>query len=395
MSTAEEWVQELEALCSRVSTLFPSGSDDENVRIRALRLAEKAVHQLHTPMTFAEAQTWAPLELFGIGVACEMGIFDVLSKHSVSLGTADIARELNADPALVARIMRLLDAHYMVDQVSLGQYAANAITRDYVQPYRKGNVMTQVALMPSYFALSTWLRANDYKVLPDANNCAWQVGANTTKTFWESMSEDPSLSKYFNDYMAVPRTTQEEDFVSFYPFETIFTNSNAEDILFVDIGGGLGHQAMRIRSAFPRSRGRIILQDLPQVTSKIMTASLPDVEIMDHDMTDPQPIKGARVYYLRGVLHNHADHVSVQYLSRFAAAMGPESRLLIHEALSTELSPTKNITRFDLSMLASCGGAQRSEAEQKALLEKVGLEVLETRSTPRDWSIMEARLKRE
>lgn len=143
MSTTEEWVREFEALCSRASTLFPSGIDDENVRIRALCLAEKAVHQLHTPMTFAEAQTWGPLELFGAGVACEMGIFDVLSKQSVPLSTADIARELNADPALVARIMRLLDAHYMVDQVSLGQYAANAITRDYVQPYRKGNVMTQ------------------------------------------------------------------------------------------------------------------------------------------------------------------------------------------------------------------------------------------------------------
>jgi hypothetical protein len=142
MSTTEEWVQEFEGLCGRVSSLFPSDID-EKVRIRALHLAEKAVHQLHTPMTFAEAQTWGPLELFGAGVACEMGIFDVLSKHSESLSTADIAKELDADPALVARIMRLLDAHYMVDQVSLDQYAANAITRDYVKPYRKGNVMTQ------------------------------------------------------------------------------------------------------------------------------------------------------------------------------------------------------------------------------------------------------------
>ncbi|KAI0860629.1 S-adenosyl-L-methionine-dependent methyltransferase [Xylaria cubensis] len=394
MSAVEKWFQEFEALCSQVPTLFPSGVDDENVRIRALRLAEKAVYQLHTPMTFAEAQTWAPLELVGAGVACEMGIFDVLSKHAGSLSAVDIAKELDADPALVARIMRLLDAHYMVDQVSLGQYAANAIARDYVQPYRKGNVMTQIGLMPSYFALPAWLRANNYKVLPDANHCAWQVGANTTETFWESMSKDPSLSKYFNDYMTVPRTTQEEDFVNLYPFEAVFADSNVDDILFVDIGGGLGHQAMRVRSAFPRSRGRIILQDLPQVTSKITAGSLLDVEIMDHDMAHPQPVKNARVYYLRGVLHNHADHVSVQFLSRFAAAMGPESRLLIHEALATDLNPTKNITRFDLSMFASCGGAQRSEAEQKTLLEKVGLEVLGTRSMPRDWSIMEARLKR-
>lgn len=159
-------------------------------------------------------------------------------------------------------------------------------------------------------------------------------------------------------------------------------------------GGGLGHQAMRVRSAFPRSRGRVILQDLPQVTSKILPGSLTDIEIMDHDMANVQPVKDARVYYLRGVLHNHADHVALQFFSRFAAAMGPESRLLIHEALATDIEPTKNITRFDLSMLASCGGAQRSEAEQKALLERAGLEVLGTAITPRDWSIMEAKLRR-
>ncbi|KAK7918365.1 hypothetical protein PG985_010239 [Apiospora marii] len=394
MSTTEEWVRDFEALCSRVPPTFASGTVDEKVRIRALRVAEKTVHQLHTPMTFAEAQTWAPLELFGAGVACEMGIFDVLAQHPGPLGIVDIATALHADPALVARILRLLDAHYMVDQVSLGQYAANAITRDYTQPYRKGNVMTQIGLMPSYFGLPAWLRANDYNILPDASHCGWQVGANTIETFWESMSKDPSLSKYFNDYMAVPRTTQEEDFVSFYDFDKAFANSKANDIIFVDIGGGLGHQAKRVRAAFPPSRGRVILQDLPQVTRKIAAGSLPDVEIMDHDMADPQPVRNARVYYLRGVIHNHADHVAAKFLARFAAAMGPESRLLVHEALATDMHPGKDVTRFDLSMLASVGGAQRSVAEQAALLERVGLEVVGNWSTPREWSIMEARLKR-
>ncbi|KAI0123921.1 hypothetical protein BJ170DRAFT_686301 [Xylariales sp. AK1849] len=96
--------------------------------------------------------------------------------------------------------------------------------------------------------------------------------------------------------MAIPRTTQEEDFGSFYTFETVFTNSDADDIVFVDIGGGLGHQAKRARCAFPHSRGRIILQDLPQVTSKVPAASLPDVEFMDPDMAHLQLIKNARVY---------------------------------------------------------------------------------------------------
>jgi acyl-CoA synthetase (NDP forming) len=87
--------------------------------------------------------------------------------------------------------------------------------------------------------------------------------------------------------------------------------------------------------------------------------------------------------------------VAAKFLSQFAAAMSPESRLLIHEALATDFNPSKNVTRFDLSMLASLGGAQRSKAEQKALLEKGGLEVLETIDTPGEWTIMEARLKRD
>ncbi|KAB8229677.1 uncharacterized protein BDW43DRAFT_314713 [Aspergillus alliaceus] len=201
--------------------------------IRALRLAEKAVHQLHTPMAFTEAQTWGPLELLGAGVACDMAAAVWATKPCA--------------PAAPSRVLGV---------------------------------------------------------------------ASFCKTF--------------------PRS--------------------------------------RARSRAPHCQ-----------TSKSWTTTW-----RTHNRS-----KTPRIYYLRGVVHNHADHVSVQFLSQFAAATGPESRLLIHETLAPELNPTKNITRFDLSMFASFGGAQSSKAEHKALLEKVGLEVSGTRSTPREWSIMEARLKRE
>ncbi|KAF5866519.1 hypothetical protein ETB97_011404 [Aspergillus alliaceus] len=223
--------------------------------IRALRLAEKAVHQLHTPMAFTEAQTWGPLELLGAGVACEMGIFNVLSRHWGPL----------APPILLE------------------------------------------SLPAAVWATKPCAPAAPSRVLGVASFC---------KTF--------------------PRS--------------------------------------RARSRAPHCQ-----------TSKSWTTTW-----RTHNRS-----KTPRIYYLRGVVHNHADHVSVQFLSQFAAATGPESRLLIHETLAPELNPTKNITRFDLSMFASFGGAQSSKAEHKALLEKVGLEVSGTRSPPREWSIMEARLKRE
>ncbi|KAI3394825.1 hypothetical protein diail_2162 [Diaporthe ilicicola] len=49
---------------------------------------------------------------------------------------------------------------------------------------------------------------------------------------------------------------------------------------------GFSHQCAALAAAFPALRGRLVLQD------------------MAHDFFGPQPIKGARFYYLRNVLHD-------------------------------------------------------------------------------------------
>ena len=67
--------------------------------------------------------------------------------------------------------------------------------------------------------------------------------------------------------------------------------SGPDTVLFVDIGGSLGHQCADLRKRLsPDTRGRIVLQDLPAVLAA--APDTPGVEKMAHDFWTEQPVKG-------------------------------------------------------------------------------------------------------
>jgi hypothetical protein len=75
-------------------------------------------------------------------------------------------------------------------------------------------------------------------------------------------------------------------------FSVLDTNSSQdEDVMLVDIGGGSGHDLLEFHAKHPSVKGRLILQDLPEVVESVK--DMPDcMEAMAHDFFTPQPIKG-------------------------------------------------------------------------------------------------------
>jgi hypothetical protein len=165
----------------------------------------------------------------------------------------------------------------------------------------------------------------------------------------------------------------------------------------------------------------VILQDRPSV---VENRRIPDVEVMEIDMMKEQPVKGtlisqnsqpqpsldylgvenlyahkrfsenkgAKVYYFRGVLHDHSDNVCRKFLGHIRDAMGPTSRLLIHEKLVADVNPTMMATKSDLLMMSVYAAMERSAGQMKNLLESVGFKVLGKHSGvgSSEWHIMEA-----
>jgi len=78
--------------------------------------------------------------------------------------------------------------------------------------------------------------------------------------------------------------------LSVYPFLEEVGECGDEDMVFVDVGGGIGHQCVALRERYPGLRGRVVVQDLEHsIRGKIDHEG---VEGMVHDFFKEQPIKG-------------------------------------------------------------------------------------------------------
>jgi ubiquinone/menaquinone biosynthesis C-methylase UbiE len=63
--------------------------------------------------------------------------------------------------------------------------------------------------------------------------------------------------------------------------------------IFVDVGGGAGHQAINFKQKFPELPGRVIVQDLPYSIVMVGDESrATGVEYIIYNFFRSQPIKG-------------------------------------------------------------------------------------------------------
>jgi demethylsterigmatocystin 6-O-methyltransferase len=82
------------------------------------------------------------------------------------------------------------------------------------------------------------------------------------------------------------------DWLSVFPVEKEIGSWSAtpEKAVFVDVGGGYGHQCKAFKAKYPDLPGRIILQDLPQTLERVQP--IPGVEAIAQNFFEPQVIEG-------------------------------------------------------------------------------------------------------
>lgn len=92
---------------------------------------------------------------------------------------------------------------------------------------------------------------------------------------------------------------------------------------------------------------------------------------------------GAKAYFMRMILHDYADVVGIQILSRLAEAMAPTSRVLVCEMV---VAPRVGEVDFASAVLdqavMSMGGKERTEEGFRSMFEAAGLELVEVWRVP-------------
>jgi hypothetical protein len=139
--------------------------------------------------------------------------------------------------------------------------------------------------------LPTFLRNTQYRSVDDGSCTPFQAAFHTDLGPYPWFSQQPERLGWFNDYMAT-RRSPDETWLSAYDVESELGSKERsdDDAIFVNIGGGIGHQCAEFKAKFPHIKGKVILQDLPHTIDNALKT--PGVENMAHDFFKPQPVLG-------------------------------------------------------------------------------------------------------
>ena len=145
-------------------------------------------------------------------------------------------------------------------------------------------------------AIPKFMRDTKYRNPSDAVHCPWQLAHNTDQHPFQWLISHPDHFTWCGIWMTAQRVGL-PSWLDVYPFyEQLYHGVTPETPLFVDVGGGAGHQCLAIKQRFPQLQGRVILQDLPQVLQH--ASPVEGVEMVAYDFWTTQPIKGESIYSL-------------------------------------------------------------------------------------------------
>lgn len=195
---------------------------------------------------------------------------------------------------------------------------------------------------------------------------------------WVWLHESPRLAENFNLFMKAQRSSTPNcfDFYSLAPTSPVRGADDPRPV-FVDVGGGAGHQCAALARKYPDLAGKIVLQDLAQPIADAKSSGIlpTGVTATVHDFFTPQPVVGAKYYYLRAVLHDHADHEAARVLANLTPALAEDSLVLLDEMVLPATGVDWYATQTDLTMMCAHGARERTEGQWRALLADAGLEV--------------------
>lgn len=310
-----------------------------------------------------------------VKIAQGMGIFDAFAaagdNHPLTLDQLD--KQTKGDRPMLVRILRLLITEKVVSKSAKGYLLA-----PFAFQFRNDTVSGEVVKHFYNTALTAirsddYLKARDYISPDDAFDAPHQFANHTKKHYFEWLADDEERQRPFNATMSLPRHDNLQQWFNIYPVQD---RLDGPGNVFVDVGGGSGHDVVALRREYPNLHCEMVLQDLPAVVKGV---SLPDgIKVQPHNMFDPQPVKDAKAYYMRTVLHDWPDKQALEVLSRIHEAMGKGSILLINENVlsDTGADDVPVVAHTDFTMMLNFSSHERTEKEWIDLLQKANFKVV-------------------
>ncbi|KAI1116519.1 S-adenosyl-L-methionine-dependent methyltransferase [Nemania sp. NC0429] len=303
-----------------------------------------------------------------------MGVLDVMPLDGGAVTPEEVGSRLNIPSDLVGRMLRACAAAHFFISASANHYAHSALSRNFLSLDNRA-MFTQmydflgpgVLAIPAFCASGGWTTAGAY------DNGPFQLAEHTDLGYWEFLASKPDRLKAFNSGMRLGKFQTLTR--SAFPFGDALDHDPCEDggVAIVDVGGGRGQRLEMIRADWPLLKGRMVLQDLPDVITDAKERGLPPfIETSVGSFFEEQPVKGARVYHFRRIFHCWTAEKCELILRNTKDALDDLSRLVIADMVLPDVDCPRDLAMKDLNMM-SLGGMERSASQWRGLIESAGL----------------------
>ncbi|HZS15306.1 MAG TPA: methyltransferase [Candidatus Dormibacteraeota bacterium] len=315
-----------------------------------------------------------------VAAFAELGVADVLAGGARS--AAEVAAQLGVHEPTLRRLLAALAGEGVVSDEN-GRYGLTPLSRALCagDPDRTGDMVRGwTALAEGYRAfgeLATTVRTG-------VSGFRLAYG----QSFHEYLRDHP-------DRAAVYGAANDSTVAGFQA--AVDAYDFAQHASVVDVGGGYGGFLLCLIQTHPRVRG--IVYDLPHVVvetaRRIGEAGASErITCSGGDAFESVPA-GADAYVMVTVLRCFDDEQCMRLLGSCRAAMRPGARVLLLEMMLPAGPPPPPQGLADLQALAVYGGADRTEAQWRSLLEGAGLSLLgvQPAQPPYWWIVGEAAQK--
>ncbi|TKX27145.1 O-methyltransferase-like protein 2 [Elsinoe australis] len=380
---------------------------DTNDRLRLYNEIRRTLPAVESESNFVQRLMYGTNPMVLAGIAIDLKIFHILhADPRRSFTTAELAELTGAELGLLARVLRGLAAYDILNETDVDSYQASYSSQFLTNPGIEAGIRCHHHVQENFrLVIPDFLKKTEYKNPLDHDNTVWQEA--TGQTIWEWFAHNPEDELNFGKFMGVQRLGQ-RNWWDVLPVERIFSDAGSHDVAFVDIGGSRGHQTVGLKKAFPELPGQMIVQDLESLLSRepSLLAQLPEsmpaderavleqIRFQPHDFFTEQPVKNAKVYYLRNILHDHADERCETILKRTHDAMGDGGVLMIDELVLPNKGATWQSIQMDITMML-LSSIERTRRDWESLLDRSGfvIEQIWTLDEETCYSVMLCRKK--
>ncbi|KAI2467819.1 S-adenosyl-L-methionine-dependent methyltransferase [Annulohypoxylon bovei var. microspora] len=358
-------------------------NNDLAARERLVESARELVLAAETPIESLLWNIWAiPTRTVAARIAVDLKIFETIVENGgCPKSNEDLAAVTGASPTLVKRISRACVSMGMLVEQGPNLYVPNSVTRLLAtKEYAAGITFSFDITQLSFAKLPAYLRSTNFQTPEDASDGPFQYANNCPSAFsW--LVQHPDVFEAFHGYVHALRQHR-PSWTDMYPVQSRLVEGLKPDgdaSVLVDVGGGTGQILQDFQNDVPQYTGRLVLQEIPEVVAAATEKGVGAdgrIELQAHDFFNPQPIRGARAYFMRSVLHDWPDEQCRKILAQLKDAMElGYSKILISDCIVSDQQAAWQHISLDLYMMAQLSSRERTEREWRVLIESCGLDI--------------------